>query len=300
MAFIQQNSSDYFGSKETITEALVFLQPSKEKKYIASAYNLLADNYQHLLNNKDAIVYFKKAIEETNSASNKLVFMNNLATSYIENNEYEKAISILNTILSDSITIHNPIKKARVLDNLTYAQWLKDDGDVSASFLKALEIRKENNDKRGLIASYTHLGEFYTSKNKQKAVTWFHKAIKASKRIKNPRGELDALNFLMNIQPNNLKIKTRYIVLNDSLQKQELKVKTQFAKIQYDAKIKNEEIEKLKNITEQQQLDVSIQRRQKIIYLLAGIILIIIVTFYLYYLFQKHKADKEKKACEIN
>ncbi len=295
MSYIQQGGSDYFGSKETITNALVFLKNTKDVNYLASAYNVLALNNRKLLNREDAIKYYTKAINITKSTKSKLLYENNLAATYIDDKKYDEAIFLLKKNLQDSIILNLPKEKARSIDNLAYTQWLKDGKDVKENLLNALDIRNKQNDKSGLVASYTHLGEFYTHKNKQKAIKWFNKAIDVSKIIKNPKGELDALGFLINIQSYNNKIKSRYINLNDSLQKKALKVKTQFAKIQYDDKLKNEEIQNLKILTTNQQLEVSIQRRQKIIYLLLGFILIILTVFFTYYLIQRHKREKEQE-----
>ncbi|WP_303318514.1 hypothetical protein Q4Q34_04175 [Flavivirga abyssicola] len=292
MAYIQQSNSDYFGSKETITNALKYLSLKKDEKYVASAYYVLASNNKNLLNFEDAIEYYKKAIEITKSDIDKLAYKNNLAILYIEKKAYGKAISILEVIIKDSLVQKNVIKKARAIDNLAYALWLGKSKNVENLFFDALNIRVKHNDKYGLLASYNHLGEFYLKKDSKKSLVWFNKALKTSKTIKNAKGEIEALRALMKVAPNNLKIKNRYIALSDSLQKQELKVKTQFAKIQYDDQLKNEEIQKLKILTVNQQLEVSIQKRQKVIYLLIGIILIILVVFYVYSLIQKHKKDK--------
>ncbi|WP_139062498.1 tetratricopeptide repeat-containing sensor histidine kinase [Aquimarina megaterium] len=298
MAHIQQNCSDYFGSKETTTEALQYLDKQKDTNYIASAYNVLAMNNLKLLNDKDATLFYKKAIEITKDQKNLLVYKNNLGTVYIGTQEYQKAIELFKGILKDSLINKIPKQRARVLDNLAYARWRKDTLDVRNDFLKALEIRTKHNDKSGLIASYTRLGEFFLQKDSNEAISWFQKAIRISKRVKNPKGELDALQFLMRIQPNDIGIKNRYITLSDSLKKQELQVKTQFAKIRYDDRLKSEEIENLKVIMAKQRLEVSIQRTQKIIYLLAGIILLLAIAFFRYYLVQKHRKEKEIEVYE--
>ncbi|WP_299434968.1 hypothetical protein [uncultured Aquimarina sp.] len=295
MAYIQKNSSDFFGSKETITNALRYLIPEKDKKYIASAYNVLAINNKYLLNKEDAIKYYKKAIVSTQSNIDQLIYTNNLSVMYIQTEEYGKAIVSFRNILKDSLIYTVPKERARVLDNLAYAQWRKDSIDVEHEFLKALDVRITEHDQSGLIASYTHLGEYFMHKDKDKAKSWFQKAIRTAKAIKNPRGELDALQFLMSTYPNDLITKDRFIVLNDSLQKQELKVKTQFAKIQYDDQLKIEEILKLEDIMKQQQLEVSIQRTQKIIYLLVGILLLVTIAFFGHYLIRKHRKEKEKE-----
>ena len=295
MAYVQQSNSDFFGSKETITDALRYLLPDKDAKYIASAYNVLAISNKNLLNNEDAIKYYEKAIANTKSNIDRLVYKNNLSIVYIKNKKYKKAIELFRNILSDSLLHISSKQKARLIDNYAYARWLKDTLDIEKELLSALHIRTQENDKRGLIASYKHLGEYFSQKNRGESLKWFDKMMKISKSIKNPKGELEALNFLMEMKPEDLNIKTRYIQLTDSLQEQELQVKTQFAKIRYDDQLKVEEIHRLKDLTAKQELEVSFQRTQKIIYLLIGVILVLIIVFVLYYLMQKHRKDTETK-----
>jgi signal transduction histidine kinase len=295
MAYIQQDCSDFFGSKETVTEALQFLSQKRDLKYVASAYNVLAINNRKLLNIKDAIKYYIKAKVLTKSPIDKLSFQNNLATAYIDNEEYETAIKTLTQLLQDSLLSNLPIQKARVIDNLAYVQWLKDSLDVENKLLEALNIREVHKDRSGLIASYTHLGEFYSKRNQAKAINSLNKAIIISKSIKNPKGELDALRFLISIIPNDIQIKNRYINLGDSLKKQELTVKTQFAKIRYDDRLKVNEIENLKNIMTRQQLELGLQKTQKVIYLLSGIILFILILFIISFWKQKIRIESEKE-----
>lgn len=292
MGYLQKNSSDFYGSKETITSALQYLKIKNDRKYVTSAYNVLAINNKELLNHEDAIKYYKKAIEIAKSEISKSIYKNNMSVTYTNNNEYDIAIKLLQTLIKDSLILSSPLKKARVIDNLAYAKWLKDTIDVSIKLYKSLEIREKYNDKISLIASYLHLGEFLKAKNIHKSISFFKKAIEISRAIKNPKNELQALRFLMEIKPNDVKLKSRYIILSDSLKRQELTVKTQFAKIQYDDKLKNEQIDKLNNLTNTQKLEVLAQKRQKTIYLLTGVILVLVVLFYLHYLIKKHKNDK--------
>ncbi len=294
MAIIQKNLSDYFGSKETITEALKFL-PKKDEKYIPASYNLLATNHNYLLNFDDAILYYNKAIGRTSSLKDILVYKNNLANTYIKSKKYNLAIKQLDIVSKDTILNSMPVEKYRVYDNLAYARWLRDTVDVEIDLINFFKNRIKYNDKRGIVNSCKHLGEFYLTKDQNQAIYWLKKGMHTSKSAKNPQGELDILRLLMTLKPNSLKLKNRYIMLNDSLYKNELRAKTQFAKIRYDDKLKNEEIKELKTITKNQQLEVTVQQRQKIIYLLLGLIVIILAIFYSYYLIQKHKKDKEKE-----
>ena len=101
MSYIQQDCSDYFGSKLSATKALTFLQREKDINHLASAYNVLALNNRKLLNKQDAITYYYKAINVAQSVESKLLYENNLAATYIDNKNYDQAIFLLNKNLQD-------------------------------------------------------------------------------------------------------------------------------------------------------------------------------------------------------
>lgn len=300
MGIIQKDQNDFFGSKETLTEALQYLQPSGDLTYISSSYATLGTNHRKLLNYQDAIVYYQKAIQTTNSDDSKLIFQNNLATCYIDNKEYDKAISILKLVLKDSLLVINKKEYPRVLDNLAYANWLSGKEKGEEHFLQALEIRRHNNDKRGQIASYTHLGEFYSMNNPKKAKAYFDTVISLSKTIKMPRAEKDALKFLMQLEHANVQLRDRYVFLQDSLYEQELKVKTQFAKYKYDDKVKQEENLRLEKENAEKALEVTRQRNQKVVSFFGLALLLLTSGFIVYYLRQRtRRLTQENKTAKL-
>ncbi|MGB3149405.1 MAG: hypothetical protein WBB27_01985, partial [Maribacter sp.] len=54
MATIQKNQNDFFGSKETLTEALPFITEKEDSLLIAAIYNTLGTDHRKLLNFKEA------------------------------------------------------------------------------------------------------------------------------------------------------------------------------------------------------------------------------------------------------
>lgn len=283
MGTIQKDFNDFFGSKETLTEAIQFLIPDKDTTYIAQSYNLLATNHRKLLNFADAVEYYNKAIATSSADEDVLIYKNNLAATYIDDKQYDKAISLLEKVLKDSLLIDNKDEYARVLDNLAYAKFLSGKEDKVDSFVRALEMRIQNNDDRGLIASYTHLGEFYSKDNPKKAKSYFNEAIALSKTIKKPLAEKDALKFLMQLEPANVNLRDRYIFLQDSLYEQELNVKTQFAKYKYDDKEKQEENLRLEKENAEKALEINRQRTQKIVSFFGLALLLSGLGFIIYY-----------------
>nr|WP_298793861.1 hypothetical protein [uncultured Allomuricauda sp.] len=294
MGTIQKDFNDYFGSKETLTEALQFLIPENDTIYLAQCYNLLGTNHRKLLNHSDAIKNYNQAISMTGIEIDRLVYHNNLAVTFIDNAQYEDAISILEIISQDPVLKQNQREYARTLDNLAYAQWLSGKEKEVKPFLYALEIRTKHNDKRGQIASYTHLGEIYSKDQPQRAKAHFNTVINLSKGIKMPRAEKDALKFLMQLEPQNVRLRDRYVFLQDSLYEQELKVKTQFANMKYNDEQEKARLLALEKENVEKALQTSRLRNQKIIYLGGFLFTVLVFGLSVYSFRQRTKRLKGK------
>lgn len=294
MSTIQKDQNDFFGSKETITEAIQYLSLENDKAEITSSYNTLATDHRKLINYDEAIKYYFKAIETSDSKIDRLVFQNNIAATYIDKRQFENAITLLEKIRTDSLLISNKKEYARILDNLAYARWLYQKNIKAEAFLTPLKLRKLQNDKRGQIASYTHLGEFYSKSNIKRAKTYFDSVIQLSKRLKVPRAEKDAFKFLMELTPKSVSVRDRYIFLQDSLYKQETNVKTQFAKYKYDDKVTQEANLRLEKENTEQKLEVAEQRNQKTLAYAIGVPLFLILGFITYFFVQRSERLKEQ------
>ncbi|PHR86308.1 MAG: hypothetical protein COA80_19740 [Leeuwenhoekiella sp.] len=282
MANIQQTQSDFFGSKETLTEAIQYIEAGEDPNTIASVYNSLGTNHRKLFNYTDALDYYLEAIKTSDDQAAISNYKNNLATVYIDLKTFDKARSILEAIAVDSLDRADT--RARVMDNLAYANWLSGRPVSANAFLEPLRLRKQEQDKRGLLASYTHLGEYYSKTQSQRAVNYLDSVIDLSKELKAPRAEYDALGFLMKLKPGNMGIRDRYIHLQDSLYKRELKVKTQFAKYKYDDRLKEESILRLEKENAQAELEATRERNYRY-WLLAGVmglVALIVMGFYIY------------------
>ena len=291
IGIIQKNNNDFFGSKETLTDALRFLKaPGK----IANCYNTLATNHRKLLNYSDAVGYYQKAIKITESVKDRIIYENNLAASYIDNKEFQKAIVLLQKIEQDSTATANQKEYARIQDNLAYAKWLSGLSIESYEFEEPLKLRVEKKDRRGQIASYTHLGEFYSNDNPRKASTYFDSVLQIAKPLNIPRAEKDVLKLLMKLEPANIHVRNRYAFLQDSLYNQELKVKTQFAKYRYDDKLKQESILNLEKENAERQLEVEKERNQKIISFSSLALLLLISVFAIFFSIQRTKRLKQE------
>jgi tetratricopeptide (TPR) repeat protein len=289
MGVIQKNQNDFFGSKETITEAIQYLNSKKDSSYLSICYNTLATDHRKLSNHGEAIAYYRLAMGITDSQKDRLAYGNNLAATFMDMGKYDDAVGILTKISSDSSLDKLSSQYARVLDNLAYAHWLSGKILDREQFIRPLELRRKNKDSRGQIASYTHLGEFYSKDRPELARAYFDSVIMISRSLKSPRAETDALGFMMKLEPNNVILKDRYIFLQDSLYAQDLNVKTQFAKYKYDFQVTQEKSLRLEKENTQKELEVTRQRNQKLISFFGVVFLLIVLGFLMYVLKQRTK-----------
>lgn len=294
MGVLQKNQNDFFGSKETVTEALQFFRDPKDKKEMVQCYNLLATNHRKLLNHDDAISYYTMAIGNSGSIEDRISYANNLAATYVDHGKYQEAIKVLGETIKDTSLDHTSGRYARILDNLAYAEWLSGKDVGAGPFMEALNLRVRSADKRGQIASYTHLGEFYMKDRPHVAKAYFDTVIDISRRLHIPRAETDALKFLMQLEPENVDIHDRYIFLSDSLYQAGLKVKTQFAKYKYDDKLKQESILQLEKEKTEQALLAAQERNKRIQSYLGSFILIMGLGFAIYFFRQRTKRLEAK------
>lgn len=292
MAMIQKNQNDFFGAKETLTQALLYLERSEDDRFLASVYNELATNHMKLQNYSDALVNYRYAIEVAHSKEDQIIYTNNLSLVHAEIDDFSEAISTLESIAEDTLLKVSKKQHARVLDNLIYAKWRNGENIKVFEFLNPLEIRKKANDKRGQIASYTHLGEYFSKTNPKTASRYLDSVIQLSKKLKIPRAETDALKLLMQLEPKNTVFKDRYIFLKDSLYQQELKVKTQFAKMRYDDQQEKEQILRLEAETLQKQAELAEAKTQQVLFLSLSGLLVIAGTSLYYLLRQRHRKEK--------
>ncbi|WP_108424524.1 tetratricopeptide repeat-containing sensor histidine kinase [Flagellimonas amoyensis] len=289
MGVIQKNQNDFFGSKETITEAIPYLDAKKDSTYLSICYNTLATNHRKLLNHEEAITYYQMAMNFIDSQNERLAVRNNIATTLMDMGKYGDAVEMLTRISLDSTLVKTSSQYARVLDNLSYAQWLSGNKTEVEEFMSPLEIRQTNKDRRGQIASYTHLGEFYSNDRPVLAKAYFDSVIHLSVSLKAPRAETDALGFLMKLEPNNVGLRDRYIFLQDSLYKEELNVKTQFAMYKYDYQVTQEKSLRLEKENTQKELEVTRQRNQKLVSFFGVAFLLIVLGFLIYAFKQRTK-----------
>ncbi|WP_157812243.1 tetratricopeptide repeat-containing sensor histidine kinase [Polaribacter sp. ALD11] len=289
LAILESDFGSYATSDSTIVASLKYIG-RKKNKILASAYNCLAINSKKQFLYDDAISYYKKAIAISKIKTSKNIYKSNIANVYKELKEYSKAILILENLLKDSIK--NLKTKARVIDNLAHIKWLNNSKEnVLKEFLFAESVRNNKNDKKGLIASYSHLSDYYRKANQKKSLIYAKKKYRISKELKNVTGQLEAINQIVTLltPQNSIKYYKKSIHLKDSLKEANTKIQHKFAKIKYNFEEEEKQKLKFKTLATENELIAEQENNQKKNVLILGIIITSSLLFLLYRRKQQHK-----------
>jgi len=302
MADIQQTNGDYYGSKETVTEALPYIK--KNKVYIANIKNMLGIADKELSLYDDAIYYYKLAANEHTDPHLKQISIQNIAAVYIQQKKYEKAIAVLEPLLisiSDKTSKNKDYLKSKSIriDNLGFA-YFKNGMDEKGFRLmtEGLQIRVETNDTYGSIESYLHLADYYSKKDKQKSDENALLAYKVATKMNSVDERLEALQILVSNDntSNTPKYTQKYFTLNDSIIKVRNNFKNKSAKIKYDAKKEKDENEKLRLEKAENQLSLQKAKYLRIVFVIVFIFLVILIAILIRYYKNKNKAIEFKSS----
>lgn len=296
MASIQQINGDYYGSKETLTEALPYIK--RKDIYSASINNFFGIADKELSLYDDAISYYKEAIKDCTDSISKQPPLNNIAVVYIQQKNYNKAISILKSILNkkDLDSILSSKTKSRVLDNLGFAYFKIGKPDKGLLLMnESLDLRTRTEDFYGSIESYLHLAEYYSKNDVKKSNEYAKKAYEIATKFNSIDERLRALAFLVS-NGSETKYGKKYISLNDSIIKIRNNFKNKFAKIKYDSKKEKDENQKLKLEKAENLLALQKAKYQKIFFII-GISSLFLLLLYLRKFYQnRNRIEKIKTA----
>ncbi|WP_409150616.1 ATP-binding protein [Sphingobacterium sp. BS-2] len=294
MAITQADFGDYYGSQETSTQAIEYLNlnDSSQHALLGMVYNNLSNVYTSLKDTKKAIESNQLAIQYTSSPTNRKVYENNLASTYIANQEYEKASEILKELVSNADS--NSIDYARFLTNYARAKSHLDTAYKLLPVLKkAMQIRRKNKDPWGLNSSYSHIANYYKERNKDSALFYSMQQFDIAKTIKNPDAQMDALQRVLELSvlEENRPILEKYHQIQDSVEIARLTAKNQFALIRYEVEKSKTNNLKLSNEIAEKQYRLNLMR-----VLLVG--LIIVAALSSFYFLNWHKRRKQRMELE--
>lgn len=280
---------DYSGAELSVKHALMI----DRQKNIELSYRILntLGNISHNLNQyHKAIKIHKQALKF--ALNHNLVCIpdnfyckdagyNNIGNSYKELKDYKKALYYFNLGLKqEKVQERDPGTYACLLNNIGYCKQVLKDKDLDENiFLTAAKIFDSLNIKNECSISNVYLSDYYLQKkDTQKAISYSEKAMKLAKTSKGPYYYLIALSQAGKV---NKRLASKYILdyhrINDSLQFEQRKARSQFYRIQ----LETDEIAKEKDQVVRQKWMVSLA--------ISGLLIIVILLFIVYWQRVKHK-----------
>jgi len=280
MSVIQKDIKDFTGAEINLINAIELFQTVENNEQLFLSYNLWGTLAKSLKEYEQSRNYFSEAEEYLNKLPEELIvnyqntLSNNIGNSYKEQGDYIKAIPYFNEVLStDSLRIKNPDRYALALDNLAFSQFKTGHMKNSEANLKeALEINIHENDLEQTAMSHFHLAEYYLAKRDTSlAMTNAQEALEIAKQSNDNKLILETLQLYPLLDPENAQSYLKeYLVLNDSLQEEDRKIRNKFARIRFET---DEFIAENQLLARQRQLWIGIAIG---LFLLAILVLIII------------------------
>ncbi|MBC9913890.1 tetratricopeptide repeat protein [Chitinophaga varians] len=282
MGIIQAYEGDHYGGQESLLKSLTYLDEhkTKDQECLMSNYHELGNICLDLKNYEAAIDYYRQALKYIKQTGDETIALNGIALTYQKKGDYDQAIDMYKSLLAKS----KDKKKeyARVLSNYAKTKWLKDSTYPAGPELqRALQIRRDSNDIRGLNASYAHLSDYYSLSLPDSALYYAVRRYEIAREMNSPDDEVEALSKLITLSPANL-LKPyfiRYQYLTDSIQTAKNAAKNQFALIRYEAAKSKADNLQLQKDNAQRKTQLVIQRFVLVLTILffsaGGIVLIL-------------------------
>ncbi len=296
MANAQLGLGDYPGSQETATEALKYLDHDRDPHYASSAHNVLGLSYAAQGLYSEAHKEYQEALKYAIDRQDSLSFLHNIALLHKDQENYTEAISIFEEIVNSDEAYED--SRMRYRDNYAFTQWLQDSTFSSEKImLEVLDHRLSRNDREGLIASYSHLSDYYRDTDAKKSELYARKYLMLADSLSYPSGRVAALQRLIPLSEGKAKDNyiEQYLLLSDSLKEANNRLRYQFAKIRFDEERKEREIDLLQAENVTQQLKTDQLRKGTVISSLSTLLILLASGGLFYHFRQRNKREKVRQ-----
>lgn len=282
---------DFLSAEKNYINALKYIK-SSDKNELAKVYYKIAVNYKSSGSYISAIEKYELAIKNSKESGYLAKFYNAKGNAYRYMGDYDKTISILEGLL-DTVNYKKNIKsKARVIDNLAYTKWLQDSTrNVVADLHLAESIRVAEKDRNGLIASYSHLADYYKDLNVNKSLGYAYKMKSVAEKEKSVYDIIDALDKIKVLEKPEkaILIANRRSIIKDSIELAKDNAQEKYALIKYESEENEKEAIENQFLAEQ-------QKSQKQLWIFTVILTILSSIVYFFY---KREKNKKEKAIEV-
>jgi nitrate/nitrite-specific signal transduction histidine kinase len=235
--------------------------------------------------------FYKRALELNDNPNHEIAFQNNLANTYADVDDFEKAVDILTPYYDEALKMEDGTIKAVYLDCLGDYQSRIGHKDGLKNLELALQIKLKMGDLVILYSSYRNLCFYYLRSNeKAKALTYFNKLKEISEKINTPSFSLDTMKFQLRLKDD--QDFNNYLTLANDIESKKRLEKNKYAAVKYNYEKKEKEAQTLELQIKDSQLNVEKEKLNKTIFQSVAIIGLIITVFLFYIIRIKHRKDK--------
>ncbi len=289
LAIIDFELDFLYESEKDAVQALELLDKIKESEWksqtTVSLYNSLGKVHRALKDQEKALNSYDKVLELTQKLNDSVKAYNNKGNVFKDEKKYEEALIQFELGYQASLRNKDSIENARVLDNLGYTQSKLGHFIGFSNMIQALEIRVLKNDTKGVFASYLNLTEYYDERGKlDSALYYANKSYDLAKKINSLKYKEEALSNLLKFDEK--AEYNEYISIVDSLDQRKLDQDVKFSHAKYDVDRER------RNALSQKLKDEAKNKRQRLIFIGVGFLLLISATFL--YFIQRINFKREK------
>ncbi|MBS7234202.1 tetratricopeptide repeat protein [Flavobacterium psychroterrae] len=275
ISYIYNDKGNFIASEATAILALPYLKYLKKTRHAWIVYTLLGSNYSYMYDYNNAILYYEKSRALKTSAWRKCLALNNIASVYMNQGKYSKAISLLEILVSPRIKLINEEGYGYAADNLGFSYYKLGNSKKAIQYLrKGLKFRLLPNKRTGIENSYKNLSLYFEKKDKRLAKYYAKKTYDESIANNNSADQNYSLQLLIKTSEGAdlKKYSLKYINSTDSLTNARQKAKNQFANIKYN--FNKDKTENLQLKAEKAENELELERRRN-----HNIISYIIIVF---------------------
>ncbi|WP_405199324.1 tetratricopeptide repeat protein [Christiangramia sp. LLG6405-1] len=241
MGILQENFKDFVGSEVATVEALKTFEELNKKPQLYIGYSNLGVVFNGLKDIENSLEFHRKALEVAKSLNNSILIsktLNNIGAVYSNEEDYDSAqLFFRKAMKTDSLPFKDPALYATLIDNLTFTEFKTNPNAnlIIKNYKKALGIHDSIENIPGIILSNIHLGEYYIFHgNDTTAQNYFLTANEFARETSNFDYYLESLKLLESVNPkDNGGYLETYLQINDSLVREERKIRNKFARIRY-------------------------------------------------------------------
>ncbi len=302
LGVVYRRIDSYQKAMEYHLKALRLANETKDSVSMAMAVNSIGNVYLMLENYSKALQYFKKSLRLEQNRKNPIgiaINLNNIAHVYEAKGQLDKALKYYELSLDINRNIHS--KRGIAINSNNIASLLSKQGkyqDALAYSKKAIRLAGIIKDYENLAYAYIQTGALYSALKKyNQAFEYLAPGIALAKRIQArsilEKGYNTLFNTYLGMKKyeeaiNYLKLKQAY---HDSLINLEVKKNIARLQIQFDTERQKNEIQLEQQKTKIAQLQLKKQRYLLYFTWSAVAILLIILAFVSFYLYNKNRQN---------